>query len=118
MKTIEQILEGVTAGGQWQIDADEPLIIWGPKGPGYGAVAKVSNYTLTGFEGDQVKTAAYAARAARNFPALVKALQNLHYAVNSASLNHPDLNVRLGAINAAHRAAIESQAVLAEALKD
>lgn len=75
MKTIEQILEGVTAGGQWQIDADEPLIIWGPKGPGYGAVAKVSNYTLTGFEGDQVKTAAYAARAARNFPALVEALQ-------------------------------------------
>lgn len=93
MKTIEQILEGVTAGGQW--DAE-------------GCFIAIQS------EAD----AAYAARAARNFPALVKALQNLHYAVASESLNHPDLDVRLAAINAAHRATIESQAVLTEALKD
>lgn len=54
MRTLEEILEGVTAGGRWKSQ---------------GGI--ISGVTI-GF--GKVEDAAYVARAARNFPALVRAL--------------------------------------------
>lgn len=92
MKTLDQILEGVTAGGRWEseqrwLDANRQQLVYFANKQG-------------------VEDAAYVARAARNFPALVRALENVLKDARCSSLDHSITTLT------------EAETALAEALKD
>lgn len=89
MKTLEQILEGLTAKGQWEV-ADHLNIQSGP----IGSLAYVSTAVSRGRTLAEAKAnAAYIARAASSFPALVRALEDVltnpghFYNCNTAECN-------------------------------
>lgn len=103
MKKLQQIMKGVTAGGQWS--ADGPSIVQ------EGEAGRQTIHTIGSFRTDcgqpyGIPNAAYTARAARNFPALVKALEEIE---RDSVVGDPS---RLGRINRT------AWSALAEALKD
>lgn len=128
--TLEQVLEGVTAEGMWEVGGPYPevsLIYLEHSSTGGDSPAPpVYEPIATFFEANGLSTpdpiaqrdAAYAARACSNFPALVRILQKIVEADKAAisALKkdfdlHPDLN---GDFQALHN---KTLAVLAEALK-
>lgn len=91
MKTLEQVLEGVTAGGQWK------SYVGGLYANGYSVDMSPSH-----------PNSAYAARACSNFPALVRALEDMTVLVRELS----------GLENSQFDRLTTARAALAEALKD
>lgn len=123
MKTLEQVMEGVTAGGKWRV-ADRPgrgtQIEWGPEGGDVERPVCHMRWTdglNTRVEAAVAADATYAARACSNFPALVKALDKTNNAIEAGDYWH-----------SGHCAIIDQgpcncwvadvKAALAEALKD
>lgn len=92
MKTLEQIMEGVTAGGKWFLAAQS-----------LGFMALLRPEDKTKWMPVSSTDAAYAARACSNFPALVQAI-----------VGHLNAEDAIQAIKARDKL----EAALAEALKD
>lgn len=70
MKTIEQVLENVTAGGRWKADGSVLRA-------GHQNRDRVADFMHGLGPDDHQVNAAYAALSASSFPALVKALSDL-----------------------------------------
>jgi hypothetical protein len=92
-KTLEQILEGVTAGGQWSATA-------GVLRAGLGR-DRVADFMHGLHENDRLVNAAYAARACSTWPALVRALDLI---ITHGITDHQLDTLARGAMNEALRA--------------